>query len=176
VCHARVATAWCHTHLVLLHSTPSFPGTLVGSRFSPSSPYWTPLFSFLVGTVACTPPCRANPVPSFLLFPNQARTGSAQWPMLSPSCDPLVIPLHAASTTGALCHHHHLPSYKMPPCLPLLHSTPKVKVELAESIPPLVLRWEKLGKQSRRSSWGQSYEIWPLLSNLGSPVRSDGVT
>jgi hypothetical protein len=34
-----------------------------------------------------------------------------------------------------------------------------------------VLRWEKLGKQL-----GQSYGIQPLLADLGSPVRGDGVT
>jgi hypothetical protein len=39
-----------------------------------------------------------------------------------------------------------------------------------------VLKWEKLGKQLERSSWGQSYKIQPLLVDLGSLVRDDGVT
>jgi hypothetical protein len=48
---------------------PSFPGMLVGSRFSLLFLYWDPLFLFLWGPVARTPPCRLNPIPSFLLFP-----------------------------------------------------------------------------------------------------------
>jgi hypothetical protein len=82
---------------------PSFPSTLVGSRFSLSFPYRTPPRSFSCWHVACTPPCRANPIPSF--FPTQARTGSAPWRRCSPLCDPLLIPPRR-STSGAL--HHHL--------------------------------------------------------------------
>jgi hypothetical protein len=106
-----VALAWPRhgTALVSLPCTvrPSFfPGTVVGSRFSPSSPYQTlPLVSFLAGTVARAPPCRTNPIPSFLLSPTQACTGGAPWRHCSPPSDSLVIRLHATPTTGAL---HHL--------------------------------------------------------------------
>jgi hypothetical protein len=63
------------------------------------------LVSFLAGTVARAPPCRTNPIPSFLLSPTQACTGGAPWRRCSPPSDPLVIRLHATPTTGAL---HHL--------------------------------------------------------------------
>jgi hypothetical protein len=49
---------------------PSFLGTLVGSRFLPSSRYQaTPSHFFSRQCVARTPLCRANLVPSFSLFP-----------------------------------------------------------------------------------------------------------
>jgi hypothetical protein len=133
-----VALAWPQRCAALASSCckvrPSFPGVLVGSRFSPSSPYRTTPFPFLpLGTIVRTPPYRANPVPFFLLFPTQARTGSAPWPTLSPPRDPLVIPLHAASTFGALHHNLCPPSFIMQPCLLLLHSTPRSRVELIVS-------------------------------------------
>jgi hypothetical protein len=117
---------------------PLFLAPLSALDFCPH-PHTRPptLFSFLVGTVTCTPPRRANPVPSFLLFPTQACTGSAPCLMLSPPRDPMVISLHAASTASALRHHRCPPGYKMPPCLPFLHSTPRSKVELVESIPSI---------------------------------------
>jgi hypothetical protein len=100
---AALAWPWHGAALASFSCTirPSFPSTLVGSRFSPLSPYRTPLPFLLLGTIVCTPPCRANPIPSFLLFPTQARTGSAPWPTLSPPRDPLVLSLHTASTFGA---------------------------------------------------------------------------
>jgi hypothetical protein len=96
VCRVRMAAAWRHTRLTPLLCTPLFPRhtcrlsilALVSVSDPPSRP-------FSCWHVACTPSCRANPIPSF--FPTQARTGSAPWRCCSPPRVPLVIPLHAAS-------------------------------------------------------------------------------
>jgi hypothetical protein len=90
---------------------PSVPATRVSSQFLPSSSYRTTPPFFSLGPVARTPLGRANPIPSFLLFPTQARTGSAPWPTPSPPRDPLVIPLYATPTLGALHHHLRPPSF-----------------------------------------------------------------
>jgi hypothetical protein len=77
-----------------------------------------------------------TPSPPFFFFPTQARTGSAPWPMPSPPCDlSLVISLYAASTPAHCTTTSVHQAFIMPPCLPLLHSTPRSEVELVESIP-----------------------------------------
>jgi hypothetical protein len=105
-------------------------------------------FLFFGGTVPCTPPCRANPIPFFLLFPTQARTGSAPWPTPSPPHEPSpVIPLYTASTFGAL--HHLLRSPAIRCHLACFSSIPAQIRSRAHSID--FLR-QRLGRRSSESS------------------------
>jgi hypothetical protein len=117
----------------LAQYAPLFSAPLSALDFRSRPRTRPPSFLFLYAPSPHTPPIERTPSPSSPLFPTQAHTGSAPWPTLSPPCDPLVIPLHATSTTGALRHHRHPSGYKIPPCLPLLHSTPRSGVELIVS-------------------------------------------
>jgi hypothetical protein len=115
---------------------PSDPGTRVGSRFSLSFPYQTPSFFSFGAPLLARLLANRTPSPPFFFFPTQARTGSAPWPMPSPPCDlSLVISLYAASTPAHCTTTSVHQAFIMPPCLPLLHSTPRSEVELVESIP-----------------------------------------
>jgi hypothetical protein len=92
---------------------PSFPGALVGSRFSPSSRYRTPpLILFLVGMLFARLLAERTPSRPFSFSPTQARIGSTPWRCCSPPRVPLVIPLHVASVFSAMHHHLRPPGYK----------------------------------------------------------------
>jgi hypothetical protein len=135
-----------------------------------------PSRSFSSRHVARTPPWRANPIPSFLLFPTRTSTRSAPWRRCSPPCDPLVIPLHATPTSNALHRHFRPPGYKCH--LACLSSIPPQIWNRAHRIDPLhpCSGGRTLGSSWEGSGWRQSYEIQSLLTERGSPVKSNGVT
>jgi hypothetical protein len=123
-----------HSPRLVAQYAPLILAPVSALDFHPRPRTGPPLFSFLLGTVARTSPGRANPVPSFLPFLTQARTWSAPWPIPSPPCDPsLVISplrrLHFRCATPP----PPFTSFKMSPCLLLLHSTHRSGVELIVS-------------------------------------------
>jgi hypothetical protein len=82
---------------------PLSPARLSALDFHPRPGARPPLAFFSRRCVARTPPCRASPIPSFLLFPTQARMGSAPWRCCSPPRVPLVIPPSALPSFPVRC-------------------------------------------------------------------------
>jgi hypothetical protein len=93
---------------------PSFSGMFVGSRFSPSFTYRTPLSLSLLycRRVTRTAPCPVNLAPSFLFLPHSSSLRERTMVMLFPTSYPTGAPLHVASVFGVLRHHLRLPAYK----------------------------------------------------------------
>jgi hypothetical protein len=101
-----------------------------------------------------------TPSLSPLLFLTQARIESTPWTTLTPPRDPPVIPFHSAFTSQCAAPPPPFTSYKMPPCPPLLHPTPRSEVELVVSISLRQRsRWRSSGSSREGSSWRQSYKI-----------------
>jgi hypothetical protein len=179
VCRSRVATALCRTRLVVSHSTPLCSRqpcrlsifALVPILDSPSFfSFGAPLLARLLVERTLSPPFSFAP----LKLAQGARHGRRSPPPRDP---PLVIPLYAASTSGALHHHLRPPSFYNATLLasPPFHPQIRSRACRINHLCPF------LGGRSSRSSqeesgWRQSYEIQPLLADLGSLVRGDGVT
>jgi hypothetical protein len=147
---AHVVVAWRRTRLAIALYAPLSPARLSALESSLSFPYWTPPSrSFSGRHVARTPPWRANPIPSFLLFPTRTSLGSVPWRCCSPPRVPLVIPLHAASVLGALRHHLRPPDYKCHlACLPSI-PPPDLKPLEAELRDPAVVLQARLAPRLR---------------------------
>jgi hypothetical protein len=119
-----------HSSCPLAQRTPPF---LHPCRLSTLAliPVPDPLPSLLLGTVARTPPRRANPIP---ILPRSSSRRGATWLTFSPSHDPPVILFPRPPLPRALHCHLRPPSYKMPPCAPLFHPHLKSEVEIVEWI------------------------------------------
>jgi hypothetical protein len=167
VCRARVAGAWRRTRLAISLYAPPSPARLSALVPVPDPP---PSRSFSSRLVARTPPWRANPIPSFLLFPTRTSPESAPWRCCSPPRVPLVIPLHAASVFGALRHHLRPPGYKCH--LVCLSSIPLgSEVEHLGSVFSVSAQVGEAQKLSGRISWGTELRDPVVLADLGFPAK-----
>jgi hypothetical protein len=133
-----LAWPWCCAALASSFCTvsPSFLASLLALNSHPC-PRTRPLISLYLGTIARTPPRRANPVSSFFLFSplelalrEREHHGQHSPHLVTRRCllsTPPPLP-------GALRHHPRPPSYKIPPCVPSLHPTSKSEAERIELV------------------------------------------
>jgi hypothetical protein len=150
-----------HSSRRVAQYAPLFPAPVSALDFRSRS-CTGPLFLFLCGPVARTPPCRSNPIPSFLLFPHS----TSHWEHTMADAPPHLVTLPSDSPPRHLHFRCVAPpppftSYKMPPCLLLLHSTPRSRVELIVSTSSIcalvgeareVVRKKVVGGRATRSS------------------------
>ena len=121
----RMASTSCRTRRPRALYVSHFPCLRSALDPRPHPRIRPPPFFLLLGTRP--PAClrrRVNPLSSPLLPPPLTCAGSTPWPTVSPRCEPVVYPIHAISTSGAL-RPMSVRHYKMPLVLALLlHSHP----------------------------------------------------
>ena len=116
----RMATTSCRTRRPRALCASTFPVLRSAFDTRPRPRTGPPPFFLLLGTrPPARLPHRANPLSSPLSPPPLACAGSTPWPVVSPQREPVVYPIHAISTFGAL-RPIYVRHYKMPLVLPLL--------------------------------------------------------
>ena len=118
--YPRMFVTSCRTHRPCALCAPPFLGLRSALDPRPHPRTRPPsLLSSFGDMAARTPPSSSEPSLLSFIPPPLACAGSTPWPAVSPQREPVVYPIHAISTFGAL-RPIYIRHYKMPLVLPLL--------------------------------------------------------